>query len=81
MDIKKYTKEERRRMTAAIPKCKCGNSISRQRIDSGIDHCPACDPRHDSDEYKFYIEVLDQFISEEGSDQEKEAWENIKDAI
>lgn len=27
-----------------MQKCKCGNTISLQRQEDGIDNCPACDP-------------------------------------
>ena len=27
-----------------IARCKCGNTLSLQRQEDGIDNCPACDP-------------------------------------
>lgn len=37
------TKEERQKIDASIPKCKCGNNLSKVRQEEGITVCPACD--------------------------------------
>lgn len=35
---------EQKAMTAAAPKCECGNMLSLQRQAEGIAKCPTCEP-------------------------------------
>lgn len=36
---------ERRLATGRMPKCRCGNCLSLQRIADGVRECPACERR------------------------------------
>lgn len=42
-----------------MKKCKCGNTISLQRQEEGIDHCPACDPPWQQDELNQIIDDIE----------------------
>ena len=37
------TRQEHQKIDASIPKCRCGNNLSKRRQEEGIDCCPACD--------------------------------------
>lgn len=43
MEVTKPTTEERRLLTKWMPKCGCGNIISRARHEAGLTTCPACE--------------------------------------
>lgn len=36
-------KKERQRIDASIPKCRCGNNLSRDRVSQGLTLCPSCE--------------------------------------
>lgn len=42
--IERPTKVQRQLMSLRMPKCACGNTLSRARVADGITNCPACDP-------------------------------------
>jgi len=39
------TKKDRQAMDSSIPKCECGNNLSRQRQEEGIKICPSCEAK------------------------------------
>ncbi len=43
MKIKKYRRRKLPKLPV-IPKCSCGNYISKQRVKNEIYNCPSCDP-------------------------------------
>lgn len=43
--------------------CKCGNTLSLQRQEDGIDNCPACDPSQDQIDIEDIIDGIEFDLS------------------
>lgn len=66
------SKEQRRRNTAAQPKCGCGSCLSLQRVEDGIDYCPACErQRYSKPEPSYgdqdFIREVNELVNGEGA--------------
>lgn len=60
VEVAKPTTEERRLLTKWMPKCSCGNIISRARAEAGVTCCPACEyQRPDAEVVLQQIAALD----------------------
>lgn len=76
------TPSEKKEAYAKIPKCSCGSCLSRQRVEEGIDKCPACErrsPYHKArtEHHSWWSETRRLF----GDDMDEESMNTIAEAL